>query len=91
MFADDRYPRVNNPRYHAEPPTIEDDVAVGMGVVVLPGVTLGRGCVIGAGAVVTFDVPPYMTVVGNPARKIRRACDDLEDPVSGEPLSLQGH
>jgi maltose O-acetyltransferase len=53
---------------------IEDDVWIGAGAVILPGITLGHGAVVGAGAVVTKDVPPYSIVVGNPARilKMRR-------------------
>ena len=49
---------------------IEDDVWLGAGVVVLPGVRLGRGCVIGAGAVVTHDVPAEALFAGVPATRI---------------------
>ena len=55
----------------AEPISIEDNVWLGGGVIVLPGVTIGRDAVVGAGAVVTKDVPPRTLVVGNPARVIR--------------------
>ncbi|MFC8620173.1 acyltransferase [Micromonospora purpureochromogenes] len=51
--------------------TIEDDVWIGTRAVVLHGVTVGRGAVVGAGAVVTRSVPPYAIVAGNPARVIR--------------------
>lgn len=54
-----------------KPVVIEDDVWVGAMAVILKGVTLGQGCVIGAGAVVTKDVPAGMLVGGNPARVIR--------------------
>jgi acetyltransferase-like isoleucine patch superfamily enzyme len=47
---------------------IEDDVWLGAGAVVLDGVTIGKGSVIGAGAVVTEDIPPYSVAVGVPAR-----------------------
>lgn len=50
---------------------IEDDVYLGMAVRVLSGVTIGRGAVVGAGAVVTKNVPPYAIAVGAPARVIR--------------------
>lgn len=53
------------------PVVIEDDSDVGVGAVVLPGVTIGRGAQIGAGAVVTKDVPPYAVAVGVPARVVR--------------------
>ena len=52
------------------PITIEDDVWIGSRVNILAGVTVGRGSVIGAGAVVTKDVPPMSVMVGVPARKI---------------------
>jgi len=55
----------------AEPITIEDNVWLGGGVIVCPGVTIGRDTVVGAGAVVTRDLPPGVLAVGNPARVIR--------------------
>lgn len=50
---------------------VEDDVWIGARVIVLAGVRIGRGSVLGAGAVVARDVPPLSVVVGNPARVIR--------------------
>jgi maltose O-acetyltransferase len=55
----------------AEPIVIEDNVWLGGGAIVLPGVTIGTNSVIGAGAVVTKDVPPNVVAVGNPAKVIR--------------------
>jgi lipopolysaccharide O-acetyltransferase len=52
--------------------TIKDNVWLGDGVVVCPGVTMGEGSVAGANAVVTTDVPPFTLVAGVPARPIRR-------------------
>ncbi|MBI4395757.1 MAG: acyltransferase [Elusimicrobia bacterium] len=49
---------------------IEDDVLIGASVVVLDGVRIGRGSIVGGGAVVTKDVPPMSIAVGNPARVI---------------------
>ncbi len=60
------------------PILIEDYVFVGAGAIVAPGVTLGRGCVVAAGAVVTKSVPPYTIVGGNPARKIADRRRDLD-------------
>lgn len=51
--------------------TIEDNVWIGGGAILLPGVRIGRNAVVGAGAVVTKDVPPFTVVAGNPARVIR--------------------
>ena len=50
--------------------TIEDDVWVGTGVIVLKGVRIGRGAIVAAGSVVTREVPPYTVVAGVPARVI---------------------
>ena len=47
-----------------------DDVWVGFGAIILSGITIGRGAVVGAGAVVTKDVAPYAIVAGNPAREV---------------------
>lgn len=51
--------------------TVEDDADLGVGCIVLPGVTIGRGAQIGAGAVVAEDVPPYTVAAGVPARILR--------------------
>ncbi len=50
---------------------IEDDVWLGAGATVVDGVTIGRGSVIGAGAVVTTDIPPYSIAVGIPAKVVK--------------------
>ena len=54
-----------------QPVIVEDNVWIGMDVVVLPGVTIGEGSVIATGAVVTKDVPPYSLAGGVPARVLR--------------------
>lgn len=66
----------------AKPVTIGDNVWLGANVTVLPGVTVGEGCVIGAGSVVTGDLPPFSLCVGNPCRVIRRITEaDRVTPV----------
>jgi maltose O-acetyltransferase len=55
----------------ARPITIGDNVWVGGGVIVCPGVTIGDNSVIGAGSVVTRDIPANVVAVGNPARVLR--------------------
>ncbi|MBD5099333.1 MAG: sugar O-acetyltransferase [Clostridiales bacterium] len=56
---------------YAKPITIEDDCWIAANVVVCGGVTIGRGCVIGAGSVVTKDIPAGSLAAGNPCRVIR--------------------
>lgn len=51
----------------SQPVTIEDDVWIGFGAAIMKGVTIGKGAIIAAHAVVTKDVPPYTVVAGNPA------------------------
>ncbi|MGW3788053.1 sugar O-acetyltransferase [Micromonospora chokoriensis] len=55
----------------AKPITIEDNVWLGGGAIVLAGATIGANTVVGAGAVVTRDLPPNVVAVGNPARPVR--------------------
>lgn len=57
------------------PVVVEDNVWVGFDAVILPGVTLGRGCIVGCKSVVYADVPPYAVVAGDPARIIRGYLD----------------
>jgi serine O-acetyltransferase len=54
-------------------PDVQDEVFIGSNAIVLGGVCIGRGAIIGAGAVVVTDVPAGATVVGNPARVVRPA------------------
>lgn len=53
------------------PVTIADNCDIGVGTIILPGVTIGSGSMVGAGSVVTRDVEPYSIAAGNPARLIR--------------------
>lgn len=53
------------------PIVIKDGAHIGIGSIIMPGVTIGEGAVIGAGSVVTKDVPPYCVAVGVPAKVIR--------------------
>lgn len=55
----------------SKPITIENDAWIGMNCIILKGVTIGEGSVIGAGSVVTKDVPPWTIVAGNPARVVK--------------------
>lgn len=64
-------PRVLPPDGGARPVIVGPNVWIGFDACVLPGVTIGRGSVVGAKSVVVDDVPPYTVVAGNPARPIR--------------------
>ena len=55
----------------ARPIVVEDGVWIGMRALILPGVRLGRGCVVAAGSVVTENIPPNTLVSGNPAAVVR--------------------
>jgi acetyltransferase-like isoleucine patch superfamily enzyme len=76
MFVNDKVPRATTPDGELQGTddwsllrtTIEDDVSLGTGCIILGGVTVGRGALVGAGAVVTSDVAAGETVIGVPAR-----------------------
>ena len=71
------HPHSRNSRYeYGIAVTIGNDVWLGGNTVVCPGVTIGDGCVIGAGSVVTKDIPPYSIAAGNPCRVIRTITDE---------------
>lgn len=55
---------------------IQDDAWIGFNAAILKGVTVGRGAIVAAGAVVTKDVPPFAVVAGNPAREVKRCLND---------------
>nr|WP_104083784.1 WxcM-like domain-containing protein [Cryobacterium sp. Y11] len=67
-FTNDRFPR--SKQYPDEFPRtiVEKRASIGGGAVILPGIRIGQNAMIGAGAIVTRDVPPFAIVVGNPAR-----------------------
>lgn len=67
-FTNDKFPRSKIYPENFLQTRIEHNASIGGGAVILPGVTVGVGAMIGAGAVVTKSVPPYAIVTGNPAR-----------------------
>ena len=71
-FDDRSIPMCRQGFQEDRPVTVEDDVWIGSRVIILPGVRMGQGAIIGAGAVVTEDVEPYTLVAGNPAKMVGR-------------------
>ena len=62
-----------------KPVIIEDDVWIGARVIILPGVTVKRGCIIGAGTVLTKTFPEYSIIAGNPGRVVKRRRNESEE------------
>lgn len=78
-FTNNKFPRSKAPLAQHPITLVEAGASIGGGAVLLPGITIGRGAMVGAGAVVTKSVPPYAIVTGSPARIIGYA----EDAASG--------
>ncbi len=70
---------------YGEPITLADNVWLGAGVIVCPGVTIGQDTVVGAGAVVTRDLPPGVVAAGVPARVLREIGEQDHAEVPGRP------
>lgn len=68
VLTNDRYPQKMRDQYHPKGPVLEDGVTLGAGVVILPGVRIGKGSFVAAGAVVTKDIPAMSFVKGMPAK-----------------------
>lgn len=71
-FTNDKYPRSKQYPEEFQRTTIEDGASVGAGAIILGGVTVGRKAMIGAGSVVTKNVPAGELWVGNPAKFVRK-------------------
>ena len=67
-FANDAYPRSGNRDFELERTVVREGASIGANATILPGLVIGRHAMVGAGAVVTRDVPDYAIVLGNPAR-----------------------
>lgn len=71
LFVNDKYPQVSGD-WQLLSTVVEQGSSLGSGAVILGGIRIGRGALVGAGAVVTRDVDSGDTVVGNPARPLQR-------------------
>ncbi len=100
-FLTSSYPDNSRLRAHPElasciqplgPIVVEEDAWIGAGAILFPRVTIGRGAIVGAGAVVRADVPPYTVVAGVPARVIRtlNAPDGVAEAAASPPPSEGG-
>jgi len=80
MFINDRYPRSatasgalqTEADWKVLPTVIKKGASIGSNATILCGITVGEGAIVGAGSVVTKDVPPHTVVAGNPAKVIRK-------------------
>ena len=81
---------IDDPSFRVEtrPVVIEDHVYIGARAMILPGVTLGRGSIVAAGAVVTRDVPPLAVVAGLPAKVVGTRSAAAADYVLDQPFPL---
>jgi acetyltransferase-like isoleucine patch superfamily enzyme len=70
-FTNDKYPRSKQFPEEFLTILIKKGASIGANSTILPGLTLGEYCMVGAGSVVTRDVPPYAIVVGNPAKIVK--------------------
>jgi len=79
-FVNDSYPRATAPGgslqteedWNVEPTLVQKGASIGSGSTILPKVTIGKNAIVGAGSVVTKDVPPGTIVAGNPATILRK-------------------
>ena len=70
-FTNDRVPRASSgDDWQVVPTRVDDHASIGANATIVCGITLGHACMVGAGAVVTHDVPPFGLVLGNPARLV---------------------
>ena len=85
-FINDPYPRATTPNgelqtekdWKIEPTLVRKGASIGSGATILASLTIGENALIGAGSVVTRDVPANAIVAGNPARLLRSVADDLK-------------
>lgn len=75
-FTNDKTPRSKAYPTHYSGPRIKRGASIGANATLLPGVTIGEYAMVGAGAVVTTDVPAFAVVIGNPARIVRFLDED---------------
>ena len=93
-FINDTYPRATNPLgelqtesdWKVEPTLVKEGASIGSGSTILSNVTIGERAIVGAGSVVTKNVPPNAIVAGNPAKILRK----IKENVRGWRLEVRG-
>ena len=71
-FHDLSIPVIEQGHYLTKPVKVERGAWVGAGVIILPGCLIGKNAIVGAGSIVTKDIPPFSVAVGNPARVVKK-------------------
>ncbi|WP_180980131.1 WxcM-like domain-containing protein [Vibrio diazotrophicus] len=95
-FSNDKYPRSQQYPEKFAQTIVEQGASIGANATILPGVVIGKGAMVGAGSVVTSSVPPYATVIGNPARIVNYNTELLGSDIVFNPnlkekgLSVKG-
>lgn len=90
MFTNDSYPRATNPDgslqteadWKVEKTVVRRGASIGTGATILPNTCIGEGAIVGAGSVVTKDVPAHAIVAGNPARVLRYVKQSEKESIS---------
>ena len=86
-FTNDTYPRATTATgglqteqdWTVEPTVVKTGASIGSGATILPNLVIGEHAIVGAGSVVTRDVPPHAIVAGNPARVLRVVATEIEE------------
>ena len=84
-FTNDRFPRSKHPPHRFTPTLVCEHASIGANATILPGITIGRDAMVGAGAVVTRSVPPAAIVAGNPARIVGYVDSKPGDSIAAVP------
>jgi len=96
-FVNDSYPRATTPDgglqteadWHVEKTLVKRGASIGSGATILANLTIGENAIVGAGSVVTRDVPPDTIVAGNPAKVLRKVPSSTETDQLRQPLQPQ--